>query len=149
MKNWKNYDPNTILNTIDKGGIKILLNKFWDDYEERFKIRPKCSSCQFQNYYNNMINFKETNNMNNKNFQLKAKYHGASFFGTSFSNISLTDQEALYLLVNHPRGKDLFSLMPENVDSMIESYIRKNDEEKIKEQPKKVSKSNVSNKKKK
>ena len=55
-------------------------------------------------------------------FQLKKTYEGIPLeFGSQIyvTNANITDKMALQLAKNHPRGKELVELLPENIDELL------------------------------
>jgi hypothetical protein len=52
----------------------------------------------------------------NSGFALKAMYNNITLHGSQvyYQNETLTDEQAIELLQNHPRGEGLFDVLPEN-----------------------------------
>lgn len=119
--NWLNLNKETIFKGKDEEGNRYL-SQFLSDYKEVFKpaeINAGCTNC-LNNYYHEMIkhlNIMATQNQNkNSGYLLKAKYEGIPMaFGSRklVYNHNLTDEIAKKMIEKHPKGKDLFQVIPE------------------------------------
>jgi len=108
---WKKYDANFVRTQIVDGQRLVLI--FANDFKNKFN-REICISCEsnfktdFQKYINSMDTKKSE-------YKLKAKYDGILLgFGKKgrLTNDNMNDKDALYLIKNHPKGKDLFEVFP-------------------------------------
>ena len=95
-----------------------LLSNFLKDYKLEFgggKLNPACSSCRNE-YWNNYLNLFEMKQTVHCDYELHQKYSGGvkiGFNGRPIRNGEMTNEVAEELLKTHPRGKLLFSKMPE------------------------------------
>lgn len=118
---WGKYQAAEVLSGMNENGSRLLpfLAK---DYKEKTggEICPSCGS--FNQKYNSFIQkyyIMKKDNENTCGFRLKPMYQNipASFGSAVFvNNNNITDELALGLLKNHPRGKDLFDVIPENIE---------------------------------
>lgn len=120
MIDWRKLDKETILNGNDENGNRYL-NQFLKDYQETFHpdtINAGCSKC-LDGYYSKLMKHLNTmGEVEKTQYKLKAKYNGIPLeFGSSVhvSNANLTDALAKKLIKNHPKGKELFEVVPEEV----------------------------------
>lgn len=122
--------PSRVKNGYNESSGKRFLVEFAEDYKALMGT-TLCLSCNFNSKFYEFINKLKTKKMSKKNkstkleFQIKPKYKGVQLgFG---SNVMLTDsglseELALRFCIEHPRGKELFETLPENVDELIEDY---------------------------
>lgn len=136
LQKWKTYQAKEVLTGNDENGNR-LLSLFARDYKIITKSEL-CSSCNnFTEKFNQFIEKLENmKNIENKNsvFQLNPMYDNIPLdFGSQIyvSNENLTNELALQLLVNHPLGKELFSVLPENLDNLKKEDGSKKDNENI------------------
>ena len=108
---WTKYDADSV-RTGYKDGRRLALD-FAIDFKNKFN-RDVCISCEgnfkadFKKYINSMQN-------KSSNYKLKAKYNGIPLgFGKKgrLTNESMNDKDALFLIKNHPKGKELFEVYP-------------------------------------
>ena len=127
LEKWLQYQAKIVLTETDCEGNR-LISLFARDYK-MITGQDICPSCNdFQEKFNRFI--KKLENMSklgeNTGFKLKAMYDNIAIHGSQsyFMNETLTDTSALELLTKHPRGKELFEELPENVDELISSYAQ-------------------------
>lgn len=111
MIDWKKYDANYVRTGI-LDGHRLAID-FASDFKKKFN-REICISCEssfiadFKKYINTMEAKKS-------NYKLKAKYNGIPLGHGKrgrLTNENMNDKDALYLIKNHPKGKDLFEVFP-------------------------------------
>lgn len=136
MKEWQDYSIEEIKTGTDKEGNRLVLS-FCQDYKELFgKGATCCHTCpSFESKFRKYI--QKANKMKDQekcSFKLKAMYNGIQekFGGHPVSNGNITDEKAIALLNSHPRGKDLFEEMPDNVDDLIKGNDGDSFEKKVK-----------------
>ncbi len=129
MNNWGKYKAEEVLTETDKNGNR-LISAFAKDYKTVFNqdICPACKDFKekFQKY---LKKIQDMSNSNKKNsgFVLKKMYENIPLkFGSAIyvNNQNLTDDYAKELINNHPRGKDLFDIIPDNVEDLSEAVIQ-------------------------
>ena len=116
---WTKYKAEDVKNGLDQNGNR-LFSLFVQDYIKVFGV-DVCPNCKdfpvkFQNYLNKTAMSKESK------FQLKKMYEGLPLeFGSQVyvTNANITDENALQLIKNHPRGKELFEVLPDNVNELL------------------------------
>lgn len=85
----------------------------------------------------NQKNMEQKENSNKLGFQLLAGTLLHDPINKDFSKIltpqSLTDELALYHLALNPRAKEYFARMPDNVDELVDDYIREQSEGALKD----------------
>ena len=110
---WRNYTAEQV-RTKSVDGVR-LAKLFNVDFKEKFN-RNTCLSCtqdfakDFQKYINTMSDKKKEQ----PKYLLKKKFDGISIGfnkGRAF-NATLTEKQAKDLIKNHPKGKDLFEVIP-------------------------------------
>jgi hypothetical protein len=118
MKRWLKIDKATIFTGHDENGNRYL-SQFLKDYQQTFNpdlINAGCQRC-LEDYYHKFTKYLSTMSKDTKTaYKLKAKYEGIPLaFGsrTQVYNSNLTDEMAEELIKNHPRGKELFEVVPE------------------------------------
>lgn len=110
--NWSEYKPEYVRTAI-VGGRRLVLD-FANDFEEKFNYEI-CITCisKFNNDFYKYINSMSTQK---SEFKLKAKYNNIPLgFGKRgrLSNENMNEKDAMFLLKNHPKGRDLFEKIPE------------------------------------
>ena len=122
MKDWTKYKAEDVKNGLDENGNR-LFSLFVQDHIKVFGIDvcPNCNDfpIKFQNFINKI---KEMENKKPCEFQLKKMYEGIpTSFGSSkyVTNQNISDELAIELLQNHPRGNELFESLPKNVDELV------------------------------
>ena len=116
--NWLSLDKDTIFKGKDADGNRYL-NQFLRDYERTFNITDFNAGCEkcLNDYYIKLITHLEMGNTTeSKEYQLKPKYNGIPLrFGSPIlvTNANITKKYAEILIKNHPRGRDLFHVLPE------------------------------------
>lgn len=118
MRDWTLYTSQKVLNSIENG--KRLILEFADDYFHIFG-KEICISCRksFDLTFNKFLNKVY---MPNKDFILKAKYNGLQLkmgSNITISNYRMSEELALTFIKKHPKGKELFSHLPKNVDELL------------------------------
>tara|TARA_R110002049_G_scaffold309180_1_gene518126 strand:- start:15808 stop:16203 length:396 start_codon:yes stop_codon:yes gene_type:complete len=108
------YDMQTVFRDTTKDG---LLFQFLTEYKKEFKtgsLNPSCKTCRSE-MWNNYINLFKPKEMASSKYVLKAKYNGINLGATGqpLRNGEFTDKQALELLKKHPKGVDLFEVIPE------------------------------------
>ena len=118
---WLNIEKVVIFNGKDENGNRYL-SQFLRDYKEVFNpdyVNAGCEKC-LNDYYTKFIKYLNMgNDKEEKKYVLKAKYNGIPLkFGSPVlvTNSNITKQYAETLAKNHPRGKDLFDVYPEEVE---------------------------------
>tara|TARA_R110000787_G_scaffold196468_2_gene307847 strand:- start:985 stop:1374 length:390 start_codon:yes stop_codon:yes gene_type:complete len=107
------YGKATTFRDLSKGG---LFAKFLKSYGNEFgtkKLNPSCSSCRTE-YWNNYLNLFKMKTENKSKYTLKSKYNGIQLGvnGQPIRNGEMTDKQAFELLKKHPRGAELFDVIP-------------------------------------
>jgi hypothetical protein len=120
LEKWKKYQAKEIQSGKDENGNR-LISLFAKDYKQvmRSEICPACND--FTVKYQNFIKKLETmTKVKNSGFSLKPIYDNITLHGSQkyFNNANLTDESALELLENHPKGEDLFATLPENLEEL-------------------------------
>ncbi len=117
---WTKYKAEEVRSGSDQNGSR-LFPQFAQDYHKVFQtdVCPNCKDfpVKFQNF---LIKIKMS--QEESNFKLKEKYDGLPLeFGSQVyvTNANITNENALKLLKNHPKGKDLFQTLPDNLDELI------------------------------
>lgn len=132
---WQKYNSQQV-RTQEKNGSRLVLD-FAKDYKELFNQELNCLNCvrSFDNEFNKYIKAMGLEEKKQSDYRLKAKYDGISFgFGKRgrVFNKTITNKEAEELLKSHPKGKDLFEVMPTepeidlsklNKDELIEMLV--------------------------
>jgi len=120
---WTKYKAEEIRSGTDQNGNR-LFPQFAQDYHSVFQtdVCPNCKDfpVKVQNFLIKIKMSKEESN-----FKLKEKYDGLPLeFGSQVyvSNASITNENALKLLKTHPKGKDLFQTLPDNLDALLAGY---------------------------
>ena len=122
MNNWGKYKAEEVLTETDKNGNR-LISAFAKDYKTVFNqdICPTCKDFKekFQKY---LKKIQDMSNSDKKNsgFVLKKMYENIPLkFGSAIyvNNQNLTDDYAKELISSHPRGEELFDIIPENVNT--------------------------------
>jgi hypothetical protein len=112
MIDWRKYEANFVRTQTVDGQRLVLI--FANDFKQKFN-REICISCEsnfktdFKKYINSM---NETKSL----YKLKQKYDGILLgFGKKgrLTNDNMNDKDALFLIKNHPKGKELFDFIPE------------------------------------
>jgi hypothetical protein len=125
---WRKYDANFVRTQTVDGQRLVLI--FANDFKNKFN-REICVTCEsnfkadFEKYINNMETKKSE-------YKLKAKYDGISLgFGKKgrLSNDNMNDNDARYLIKNHPRGEELFESLPKKEEPKIKETNKKNGED--------------------
>lgn len=125
LEKWKKYQANEVLSGNDENGNR-LISLFAKDYRS-IMHNDICPSCDdFKTKYQNFIKKLETmSKVENKNsgFVLKPMYDNITLHGSNvyFRNGTLTDEQAMELLENHPKGEDLFEMIPQNLKDFKKS----------------------------
>ena len=115
---WLSVDKDTVFNGSDAHGNRYL-NQFLADYERIFDLKDLNAGCKncLNNYYSNLIkHLNMGNTTESKAYQLKEKYNGIPLkFGSPVlvNNGNITKEYAEELIKNHPRGIDLFDVLPD------------------------------------
>lgn len=109
---WQNLTANYV-RTANVDGRRLVLD-FAIDFKNKFN-REICVSCisQFNADFAKYINSMSEKTVN---YRLKGKYNNISLgFGKRgrLSNENMNDKDALFLLKHHPKGKELFDILPE------------------------------------
>lgn len=107
------YGKTTTFRDTSKGG---LFGQFLKSYSIEFgnkTLNPSCSSCRTE-YWNNYLNLFKMKTENKSKYTLKAKYNGIQLGvnGQPIRNGEMTDKQAFELLKKHPRGAELFDVIP-------------------------------------
>lgn len=121
---WLKYTAVEVKTGTDENGNR-LLSQFAADYKSVFNndICPNCKSFN-TNYQKFLTHTKTMEKVNNSGYVLKKKYENIPLkFGSSIylNNQNLTDKHAKTLLENHPRGKDLFDVIPTGTQTDVVS----------------------------
>lgn len=122
MREWHRYNPDTVFFGSDGNGVRYL-PEFLQDYQNTFNEIPEagCHKC-LKRYFTRLIQKQESEmNTQKSSFRLKKMFEGIQAkFGSSkmFRNSTLTDEDAIFLLDNHPHGVKLFDVIPSNVDEI-------------------------------
>lgn len=130
MKRWLKIDKATIFTGNDENGNRYL-SQFLKDYQQTFNpdlINAGCQRC-LEDYYHKFTKYLSTMSKDTKTeYKLKAKYEGIPLaFGsrTQVYNSNLTDEMAEELLKTHPRGKELFEVIPEKKETAKKTKVKK------------------------
>ena len=122
--NWLEFDKDTIFEGKDVNGNRYL-NQFLNDYERVFNITDfnvGCKKCLNDYYIKLITHLQMGNTIEPKEYQLKPKYDGIPLsFGSpiTVTNANITKKYAEKLLKNHPRGKDLFDVLPKEAKPKV------------------------------
>lgn len=122
MKDWTKHTAKEVLIDSDKDGNR-LISLFAKDYKEvmRTDICPSCNDfeAKFKNFLLKTDTMKKAETKNS-GFVLKSQFENITLHGSAvyFNNENLTDAMAIELIENHPKGKGLFSVVPENLDAL-------------------------------
>jgi hypothetical protein len=120
LEKWKTYQASEVQSGIDQNGNR-LISLFVKDYKDVMGTEF-CPSCKdFEIKFNNFITKLENmKTVKNSGFKLKAMFDNITLFGSTkyFNNATLSDEEAIVLLENHPKGLDLFDEVPEDWESL-------------------------------
>jgi hypothetical protein len=125
---WGKYQAAEVLSGMNENGGR-LISLFARDFK-KITGNDICHTCNsFTQKFNSFIQkyyimIKDTENT--CGFRLKPMYQNipASFGSPIFvNNNNITDELALGLLKNHPRGKDLFDVIPEGLKEEDSSTI--------------------------
>jgi len=124
MRKWSEINKQSIVNN------KLLLLEFYKDFEKIFnsKINIGCKLCIID-AYNRLISKTEIK-MSKKTevkckYLLHKKYTGSIIWkSTPLRRDEMTDELAIDLIENHPRGKKLFEIIPN--DDTIQKAIEAN-----------------------
>ena len=115
LKYWLGLEKVTIFTGKDKDGNRYL-TQFIRDYRAlsgNTDINIGCNKC-LNTYYDNFIKIiKSMSNTKTTKARIKPKYEGIQLkFGSKIfvTNKTLTDEQAVYLLKNHPHGEKLFDV---------------------------------------
>lgn len=118
---WGKYQAAEVLSGMNENGGR-LISLFARDYKKITGI-DICHTCNsFIQKFNSFIQKYYTMAKDAENtcgFRLKPMYQNIpSSFGSAVfvNNKNITNELALALLNNHPRGKDLFDIIPETVE---------------------------------
>lgn len=117
---WGKYQAAEVLSGMNENGSR-LISLFARDYKKTTG-NDICHTCNsFITKFNSFIQkyYIMKKNENTCGFRLKPMYENIpSSFGSAVfvNNKNITDELALGLLNNHPRGKDLFDIIPENLE---------------------------------
>jgi len=132
MRDWSKIAPETVFTGKSEDGNRYL-NEFLRDYKTAFNpaiIEAGCRRC-LNDYYSKLTQSLHKMKTVKTAYKLKAKYNGIPLkFGSRIqvSNTNLTDALAEELIKNHPRGADLFEIVPEakevTVKSLMEDHTR-------------------------
>lgn len=116
--NWLDLDKVVIFKGNDENGNRYL-NSFLRDYQEVFNVEnlnASCSKC-LEDYYTKFTKYLSTmKTKNTSGYVLKAKYNGIpASFGSQkvITNQNITAKSAKALIKSHPKGKELFEVIPE------------------------------------
>lgn len=132
MIDWTEYTREVVFNQKKEDG-SLLLTDFIRDYKNVFKpveVNIGCLSCLNQ-YYDKLINY--ITKMGTKTpekclFKLKEKYNGVRLgFNTNLliHNGNITDELAIRLLKEHPRGELLFTIIPDSYEpNAIDEHLK-------------------------
>ena len=137
MTDWINIGKTAVFRDKSKGG---LLTQFLKEYKQEFggTIHPSCMMC-LNGYWNNYINSFKMSVENNCDYELHKKYNGiqTKFGGAPIRNSTLTNEIALDLLKNHPRGEKLFIKLPkiEDIEVLEPVEIKESEEEVVVKEP--------------
>ena len=116
---WQQYTPKQV--RTDKIGGSRLVLAFAKDYKNYFNQELTCINCE-SSFKNEFLKYIRTMSKEAKNdYELKPKYNGLPLgFGLRgrVYNGKITKKQADHLLKNHPKGEDLFKVLPE--DSSVE-----------------------------
>lgn len=120
LEKWKNYQAKEILSGKDDNGNR-LISLFAKHYKQ-VMVTDICPACNdFEIKYQNFIKKLETmKTVKNSGFSLKPIYDNITIHGSQkyFNNANLSDESALELLENHPKGEDLFATLPDNLEEL-------------------------------
>ncbi|WP_462250431.1 hypothetical protein [Ekhidna sp.] len=124
MMEWQSYKIEEIKTGSDESGNRLAL-QFCQDYKDLFGPDAHCChTCpSFENKINKYIQKISTmKEVKNSGFELKPMYNGIQpkFGAAPVSNGNLTDEKAIELINEHPKGKDLFEKLPDNIDELME-----------------------------
>lgn len=117
---WGKYQAAEVLSGMNENGSR-LISLFAKDYK-KITGNDICHTCNsFITKFNSFIQkyYIMKKNENTCGFRLKPMYENIpSSFGSAVfvNNKNITNELALALLNNHPRGKDLFDIIPETVE---------------------------------
>lgn len=120
MERWKKYQAKEVQFGIDENGNR-LISFFAQDYKIVMgnEFCPSCNDFEikFKNFINKLENMKD---VKKTGFVLKAMFENITLFGSQqyFNNSNLTDESAIELIEKHPKGKDLFEVLPEGWESL-------------------------------
>lgn len=123
MRDWLKIDKDTIFKGNDENGNRYL-SQFLSDYKKIFSpadINAGCERC-LNDYYQKLIKHLPTmgKDKKKKEYVLKLKYNGIPLeFGSPVlvTNANVNEEYARKLIKSHPRGKDLFDVLPDSFDS--------------------------------
>lgn len=122
MNDWGKYKADEVLTGTDANGNR-LISAFAKDYKRVFN-QDICPTCKdFKDKFQKFLKkIQDMSNSDKKNtgFVLKKMYENIPLkFGSAIyvNNQNLTDDYAKELINNHPRGKELFDIIPENVNT--------------------------------
>ena len=129
MIDWREIDKVAIFTGKDEHGNRYL-SQFLKDYAATFNpdmINAGCQRC-LEDYYTRTI--KELNTMkepkNESGYVLKPKYQGISLeFGSNIfvTNGNITKEYGDTLLEKHPKGAELFEIVPKKKDKTLEESL--------------------------
>lgn len=118
MRDWREIEKPAILTGKDENGNRFL-SQFLKDYNEIFQPQEINAGCQrcLDEYYTKTIKYLNTmqDKKNESGYVLKPKYEGIPLeFGsqTFVNNRNITREHGDKLLKGHPRGADLFEVVP-------------------------------------
>ena len=120
MERWKKYQAKEVQSGIDENGNR-LISFFAQDYKIVMgnEFCPSCNDFEikFKNFINKLENME---NVKKTGFVLKAMFENITLFGSQqyFNNSNLTDESAIELIEKHPKGKDLFEVLPEGWEKL-------------------------------
>lgn len=120
MERWKKYQAKEVQFGIDENGNR-LISFFAQDYKIVMgnEFCPSCNDFEikFKNFINKLENME---NVKKTGFVLKAMFENITLFGSQqyFNNSNLTDESAIELIEKHPKGKDLFEVLPEGWEKL-------------------------------
>ena len=118
LEKWKKYQAIEVLTGNDENGNR-LISIFAKEYKVIMHndICPSCNDFEikYQNFLNKLEIMSKTE-IKNSGFSLKPAYDNITLHGSQiyFNNANLTDELAIQLIENHPKGEELFDLLPEN-----------------------------------
>lgn len=120
LEKWKKYQAKEIQSGKDENGTR-LISLFAKDYKQVMNS-DFCPACNdFEIKYQNFIKKLETmTTVKNSGFSLKPIYDNITLHGSQvyYNNTNLSDESAIELLENHPKGEDLFATLPEKWEDL-------------------------------